>query len=127
MKITVKQLKQLIREQVEEMAEARHTEAVEKVLASIRALSPDDFESFEAAVLSPSGDVNPELRPDNYHSGALQSKNWTRISRGIDEAELNRLGRDVADTLMALVHNEPVSPGAERKLIAALKRAGHSV
>ena len=127
MKITTKQLKQLIREQVEEMARSRRSPALEQVLDSIRALSPDDFEAFEDAVLSPAGEVNPELRPDNYHSGALQSKNWARISRGISDAELNRMGLDVADTLMALVHNERVSAAAERKLIAALKRAGHSV
>jgi hypothetical protein len=127
MKITVRQLKQLIREQVEEMAGANRSSALKNVLDSIRALSPDDFEAFEEAVLSPSGAVNPELRPDNYHSEALQSKKWARISRGISDAELGRMGREVEETLMALVHNERVSASAERKLIAALKRAGHSV
>ncbi len=127
MKITTKQLKQLIREQVEEMARSRRSPALEQVLDSIRALSPDDFEAFEDAVLDPAGEVKKDLRPDNYHSGALQSKNWPRISRGISDAELNRMGLDVADTLEALAAGEPVSAAAERKLIAALKRAGHNV
>jgi hypothetical protein len=125
MKITTKQLKQLIREQVEEMAGANRSRALEQVLDSIRALSDDDFEAFEKAVLSPAGEVNPELRPAEYLDRALKSRNWKRINREISDADLHVMGRGAGETLAALARGDRVSRKEEAALIGALNRFGY--
>ncbi len=126
MKITVKQLKQLIREQVEEMAGANRSPQVEELLASIRALSPDQYRAFKAALKA------EDVRPSNILSQALAEKDWETINLEIRDELFQkakqklgeRFALKLADQLTGLAHGEE---GDTEFVIKALRKLGYKI
>ena len=138
MKITVKQLKQLIREQVEEMAGMTRSPKVSRLLASVKALSPDEFRAFMNAM------EREDAEPSDMLSQALAEKDWEEINRRLGD-EIHKkaeeqLGLKVANKLavklvdLANGEEEGDSPRYNRLLrgdtdfvIKTLRKLGYEV
>lgn len=79
MKITVRQLKQLIREQVEEISNEELYPEVTELLASVKKLNPRAFFQFQQAMKDQMEDLGPSI--EVRKSDALKHTNWKELNR----------------------------------------------
>lgn len=137
MKVTVKQLKQLIREQVEEMAGMARSKKVEKLLATVKALSPDEFRAFRNAI------ENEDLEPSDTLSQALAEKDWHEINlqlgdeiyRKAEKQLGNRMASKLSEKIVDLANGEVESrdprhrlqPGDTDFVIKAMRKLGYEI